>query len=139
MVILIDTNVILDYFVSRKPFTDTAENILRLCLTQKCRGYIAAHSISNIFYILRKQFTAAERKKMLLELCQFVEVAGIQRKQVIDALINENFIDLEDCLQAECARAINADYIVTRNITDFSASLTPVILPEIFLEKMAAQ
>ena len=93
MVILIDTNVILDYFISRKPFTDTAESILRFCFQQKYSGYIAAHSITNIFYILRRHFPTAERKKMLLELCEFVEVAGIQKKQVIDSLFNEDFID----------------------------------------------
>ncbi|MDR0290270.1 MAG: PIN domain-containing protein, partial [Treponema sp.] len=65
----------------------TAGNILRLCFQQECKGYIAAHSITNIFYILRKQFSASERKEMLIELCEFIEVAGIQRKQIIDALI----------------------------------------------------
>jgi len=30
----------------------------------------------------------------------------------------------------------NVDYIVTRNITDFSASPIPAILPEDFLRKM---
>jgi len=135
MVILIDTNIILDYLIARQPFMDNADKVLGLCLQQKCSGYIAAHSITNIFYILRRQFSVSERKKMLIELCEFVEVAGIQKKQVIDALVNEDFDDLEDCLQIECAKAVNADYIITRNITDFSASPIPAILPEDFLKK----
>jgi len=73
---------------------------------------------------------------MLIELCEYIEVAGIQKKQVIDALINEDFDDLEDRLQVECARMVNADYIVTRDITDFSASPIPAILPENFLIKV---
>jgi len=73
---------------------------------------------------------------MLIELCEYIEVAGIQKKQVIDALVNEDFDDLEDRLQVECARIVNADYIVTRNITDFSASPIPAILPEDFLKKV---
>jgi predicted nucleic acid-binding protein len=137
MVVLIDTNIILDYLTVRQPFTDNADKVVCLCFRQKCSGYIAAHSITNIFYILRKQFSASERKKLLIELCEFIEVAGIQRKQVIDALINEDFDDLEDRLQVECARVINADYIITRNIADFSASPIPAILPEDFLNKMA--
>jgi len=75
---------------------------------------------------------------MLLELCEFIEIAGIQRKQVIDALMNEDFNDLEDCLQVECAQAINANYIVTRNIPDFSASPIPVVSPEDLLQKLMA-
>ena len=135
MIILIDTNVILDYFISRKPFTDTAETILRLCFQKKCTGYIAAHSVTNIFFILRRQFSVADRKNLLIELCEFVEIADVRKKQVIDALIKKDFIDFEDCLQVECAKAVSADYIVTRNIADFSTSPIPVVLPEDFLEK----
>jgi hypothetical protein len=72
---------------------------------------------------------------MLIELCEFIEVAGVQKKQIIDALVNEDFDDLEDRLQVECAQMVNADYIVTRNISDFSNSPTPAILPEDFLKK----
>jgi len=136
MVILIDTNIILDYLLTRQPFSDNADKILNLCLQQKCNGYIAAHSVTNIFFILRKNFSVSERKKMLIKLCEFIEVAGIQKKQIIDALLNEDFDDLEDRLQVECARMVNADYIITRNISDFSTSPIPAILPEDFLKKV---
>jgi len=110
--------------------------VLRLCVQQKCSGYIAGHTITNIFYILRKQFSASERKDLLLKLCEFIEVAGIQKKEVIDALTNEDFDDLEDRLQVECAKTVNADYIITRDIIDFSASPIPAILPEELVQKM---
>jgi len=138
MVILLDTNIILDYFISRKPFNDTAESILRLCFEEKCNGFIAAHTITNIFYILRKHFSAEARKKMLIELCEFIEIAGIQRKQIIDALINDDFKDMEDRLQVECAIEVNANYIVTRNISDFSTSPIPAIQPEGFLAEISS-
>jgi len=112
MVILIDTNIILDYLISRQPFMNNAYKILDLCFRQKCSGYIAAHSITNIFYILRNQFSVSKRKKILIELCEFVEIADIQKKQVIDALVNEDFDDIEDRLQVECARMVNADFII---------------------------
>jgi len=139
MVILIDTNVILDGFIARQPFTENAKEVLRICFEKECNGYIAAHSITNIFYILRKQFPVNERKKMLIELCEFVEVAGIQKKQIMDALINEDFDDFEDRLQVECAMMVNAGYIITRNITDFSTSPIPAILPEDFLQKITKE
>jgi hypothetical protein len=37
-------------------------------------------------------------------------------------------------MQFECAKTINAHYIITRNITDFPNSPIPVILPEYFLK-----
>jgi predicted nucleic-acid-binding protein len=133
MDILIDTNVILDHLCSRQPYATNAGKILRLCFQRACKGFIAAHSITNIFYILRKQFSVSERKRMLLDLCDFIDVIGIQKKQIIDALNDNEFTDLEDRIQFECAQVINANYIITRNITDFPHSPIPVILPEDFL------
>jgi hypothetical protein len=53
----------------------------------------------------------------------------------MDILIDTNeFTDLEDRIQFECAQIINAHYIITRNIADFSHSTIPVILPEDFLK-----
>ena len=71
-----------------------------------------------------------------MDLCEFVEVAGIQKKQIVDALADEDFEDFEDRLQVECAMIVNAEYIVTCNIADFSASPIPAILPEDFLQRM---
>jgi predicted nucleic acid-binding protein len=136
MVVLIDTNIILDHLISRAPYMDIAGTVFQYCFQKKCSGYVAAHSITNVFYILRKHFPSAERKRILLGLCDFIEIADVQKLQLIDALNDETFDDLEDCLQTECAKAINADYIITRNINDFSGSSIPVILPEDFLKQM---
>ena len=51
------------------------------------------------------------------------------------ALERNDFPDFEDCLQDECATQNHADYIITRNIDDFSSSNIPAITPLDFLEK----
>lgn len=51
------------------------------------------------------------------------------------ALINEGFNDFEDCLQAECAKEEEADYIITRNPSDFTNSMIKVMEPKDFLNK----
>jgi predicted nucleic acid-binding protein len=53
-------------------------------------------------------------------------------KGYIDALNNDEFTDLEDRMQFECAQIINAHYIITRNIADFPNSPIPAVLPEDF-------
>jgi hypothetical protein len=73
---------------------------------------------------------------MLLGLCRTLNVVGIDQQKLIWSLMNEHFDDIEDCLQAECAASIGADYIVTRNVADFSTSLIPAITPEEFLGKI---
>jgi predicted nucleic acid-binding protein len=136
MVVLIDTNIILDHLCSRKPFMDTAGTLFQYCFQNRCIGYVAAHSITNIFYILRKQFSTEERRKMLLGLCDFIEIAGIEKQQLVEALTNEVFEDMEDSLQVECAKAAGVDYIITRDMDDFTGSPIPAILPEDFLKKL---
>ena len=54
MVVLIDTNVIIDFLLKREPFGEAAEKILQKCAQKQLTGYMAFHSVPNIWYILRK-------------------------------------------------------------------------------------
>ncbi len=135
MQVLIDTNILADMLLGRDPYYDIAYNILTLCADKKVSGYIAAHSIPNLFYILRKFMSEEERREALKDICQIVKVEGIDSFKILSALDNEDFSDFEDCLQEECAVAVSADYIVTRNLKDFVSSRVPAILPNEFLEK----
>ena len=114
--ILVDTNVLLDYLLTREPFYGDAEKIIHGCVDGKAKGCIAAHSISNMFFILRKDYSAEERREVLSSLCSIFDVEGIDKAKLLSGLQNEEFSDFEDCLQMECAKAYKADYIVTRNM-----------------------
>ena len=120
MVILIDTNIIIDALADREPYATDVKQIMEKCATREITGVLAAHSITNLFYILRKEFSQEERNE----------------KRIIAALENEMFSDFEDGLQEECAVASMADYLVTRNPSDFKHSRIKVILPNEFLRKM---
>ena len=134
MRVLIDTNVLLDYIANRTPYADAAEQIIMLCKDNKIEGCIAAHSMMNIFYILRKNMTVSERKDILFYLSQIVEIIGIDKQKILNSISNEDFSDFEDCLQAECAKSFSADWIVTRNIKDFESSAVKAITPDEFLK-----
>lgn len=133
---LIDTNILADLLLGRDPYYDIANNILTLCANKKVSGYVAAHSIPNLFYILRNSMSKEERRVALMDICQIVKLEGIDSFKILSALDNENFSDFEDCLQEECAVAVSADYIVTRNLKDFVSSRVPAILPNEFVEKL---
>lgn len=135
MLVLFDTNIILDILEKRFPFYDASKSALESCVSGKVTGYIALHSISNIFYILRKHFSAADRRKLLLDILDLLQVANADHESVRNALQRENFSDFEDCLQDECAKHIHADYIITRNTDDFLNSSIPAITPSDFLAK----
>lgn len=54
MVILVDTNIIIDALANREPYADDAKRIMEKCAAREITGILAAHSIPNLFYILRK-------------------------------------------------------------------------------------
>lgn len=132
--ILIDTNILLDYLLTREPFYEDAKKVILTCTEGETKGCIAAHSISNMFYILRKDYDTKERREILSNLCTIFDVGGIDKAKLLSGLHNENFPDFEDCLQMECAKAYNAEYIVTRNIDDYRSSEIKVILPKEYLK-----
>ena len=131
--ILIDTNVLLDYLLEREPFFEDARKVILSCTDGNTKGCIAAHSISNMFFILRKTYTVEERREILSNICAIFDIEGIDKEKLLAGLANENFSDFEDCLQMECAKNYGAEYIVTRNVSDYSASEIEAILPSEYL------
>lgn len=73
---------------------------------------------------------------MLLNLCKIFDVEGIDKEKLILGLSNEEFSDFEDCLQMECAKIYGADYIVTRNVSDYVTSEIKAIMPKDYLESI---
>ena len=132
--ILIDTNVLLDYLLEREPFFEDAKEVVLSCVNGNVKGCIAAHSIPNMFFILRKDYNAKERREVLSNLCSIFDVEGIDKAKLLSGLANEDFTDFEDCLQMECAKSYGADYIVTRNVADYSVSEVKAIEPKDYLK-----
>ena len=133
MRVLLDTNVLLDYLLYRKGYDD-AEQVLQECVQFKIEGYVAAHSIPNIFFILRKVYTEDERRDILANLTSFLSVAEINHEMICSALARKEFCDFEDCRQDECASIVGADFIVSQNIKDYVNSRVPAISPKDFIQ-----
>ncbi len=136
MVILLDTNVMLDYLETREPYFEDSCRVLLLCAEEKVKGYIAFHSIPNIYYIMRKTHDKEKRRELLIEICNLLTVVSASHEKVVDAINREDFSDFEDCLQMQCAKEIKADYIITRNVKDYIHSDIEAISPDRFLEIM---
>ena len=103
MTVLIDTNIILDILMKRIPFYETSNTVLSYCVSEKLKGYIALHSVSNIYYILRKHFSAEDRRKLLLGMLDLLQIANATHEGVKRALARnerntsasqKHFIDL---------------------------------------------
>jgi predicted nucleic acid-binding protein len=96
--ILIDTDVILDFFFDRKPFSDNAAKVLSLCESREIKGFITSVIISNVYYILRQTSTHEKVIEKLMQLITVTEILTTDRDVIIKAL-NSNFKDFEDALQ----------------------------------------
>lgn len=132
---LIDTNVLIDFMAMRAPHGAHAARIIDACDKGALDGCIAAHSIINIDYILRKNIPQNERRKLLRRFCEIFSVQAVGWKQLAEALADESFGDFEDCLQWRCAAVFNADCIITRNVKDFAAAGIPAIPPDTFCRR----
>lgn len=132
MKVLIDTNVLIDYMTRREPFFDEAKKIIGLCADNKIKGYIAAHSITDSFYIMRK-YPLDISRTLLNKMCRVMSVVGIDYERLIAAINNLRFDDIEDCLQSVCAQSCGAECIITRNSDDFKGSEITAISPSDFL------
>lgn len=100
---------------------------------ERCKA-VLRHILSPTCSIyLRKDYSIKERREALSNLCLIFDVAGIHKEKILNGLQNEDFLDFEDCLQMECAKAYKAEYIVTGNIDDYKMSKVKAILPNEFL------
>jgi len=132
--ILIDTDVILDFFFDRKPFSEEATKILILCEKKSVVGFITPVMISNIYYLLRKTAKHEKVIESLKMLMNIVEVATINKQTILNAL-NSEFKDFEDALQnfsAQDEKGIKV--VITRNIKDYKTSNLSVMTPESYLK-----
>lgn len=137
MVVLVDTNVIIDFLITREPFYNASAEIISKCANGELKGHIAFHSVANLWYILRK-VPEDKRREWMADICSFLKVVGASHEEVLNAIKMAEFKDFEDCLQDKCGKSVSADYIITRNTTDFSKSDVKAILPEELLELLKA-
>jgi len=131
--IFIDTNVILDFFLDRKPFSDATASILGLSAEKRIRAYVSPLTLSNCYYILRRLGSDQKVRSKLKLLSGIVGITIMKRKTSIDAIDSE-FSDFEDAMQYYSAiddELITA--IITRNTKDYRKSEIAVMTPDVFL------
>ena len=127
--IFIDTNVIIDFFANRKPFSIEAALLFNYSFNKKINIYISAVSYNNIYYILRQSCSHTETIKMLTELNEWTDTVDVS-KDIINKSLKSNFKDIEDAIQYNCAKSLKKiDFIVTRDTKDFKTSSIPILTP----------
>ncbi len=136
--VLIDTDVILDSFFDREPFSEFSTEILNLCEQKKLNGFTTPVIISNVYYLLRKSAKHQIIIEKIKQLLTIIDIVKMDKNVVLSAL-NSEFKDFEDALQNFSAiENGNIKIILTRNIKDFSKSKLAVLTPETYLKGKAS-
>ena len=128
MKLFLDTNVILDVLADRSPFADEAARVLSAIERGDAEGFIAAHTVTTLFYLLQRSLGLRKAKRALADLLKLLEVVPVDHDRLLQALAM-NWKDFEDAVQAACAAKAEVDYLVTRNPSDFSGSDLDVVTP----------
>lgn len=131
---LIDTNVILDIALNREPFFEYSSKVFDKIDDQILEGYITASSVTDIYYIASKQKDKLQARKFLINLIQILEVIGIDKDIVIQAL-ESDMPDFEDAIQVFASKMNSIDLVITRNVLDFDLSGLKVLTPQEFIQK----
>ena len=131
--VLIDTDVILDFFFDREPFSNQAAQIFSLCEKGDITGYVTPVICSNTYYLLRR---TANHRKVIDKLSQLLSLLGVlmMDKETILQALNSEFSDFEDALQYFAAiKKGDIETIITRNIKDYKNSQIGVLTPADYL------
>jgi len=132
-VILIDTDILIDVALDRRPFSDPAAELLDRLQTGPKRAFVAWHTVSNFYYLVASARDGSDARAFITELIRFVAVADCGTNAVAYAAGLE-MADFEDAMQVAAAKACGARFVVTRNAKDFKRSPIPAVTPPEALE-----
>lgn len=131
-IVLVDINVMIDVIQRREPFYESSARLLDLIFDDCFNAWIAAHSLTTLFYLIKKYRSSTESRQILSNLLQHFHIAPTD-ENVIKGALELDYKDFEDAVQMMCALQCKADYLITRNIKDFKPMLLPVLQPAEFL------
>ena len=118
---LLDTDVLVDVALDRRPHSDPASELLDRIEHGAEAAYIAWHSVSNLYYIVEPSLGNVSARDFIVELSRFVAVAETGTDGIRYAA-ELPMADFEDAMQVAAARVCGARHIVTRNVRDYERS-----------------
>lgn len=128
MKLLLDINVLLDVLLDRAPWSDAASRLLSAVESTRAEGYVAAHTLPTIYYVMAQSRDRSVATAAVSDLLRILDVAPLTKADYQEALAL-SISDIEDAIQAAAASKLGVDYLVTRNEKDFRGAAVPVADP----------
>ena len=132
--VFLDTNVVLDFLLDRRPFSEEASRIFDLSESGEIVLFVSSFTVNNIYYISRKLIGHQKSIDLIKELLEIVEILNSDKASIMMTLDLE-FSDFEDGIQNAVA-ILNPgiEIIISRNTKDFRKSALPAMSPEVYLK-----
>lgn len=127
--VLFDTNVVLDVLLDRKPYAEASAAAWAAVETGISKGLLAAHAVTTIHYLVRKEVGAAKASRIMSAILRVFDIAAVDGPVIQEAL-EMSFSDFEDAVTAASARRAGCGYIVTRDPKGFRGSPVRPLTPE---------
>ena len=128
MIILIDTDVLINVALDRRPRAATAGALLDALEQRRATAFVAWPSVANFYYLVTPSRGRADAKQFVLDLIEFADVAPTNTECLRRAATME-MKDFEDAVQVAAALACGADMIATRNTKGYSRSPVKAATP----------
>ena len=135
MRLLFDTNIILDIALKRAPHFMDSATVLKKIDNKTHFGFITATTITDIYYIAKKEKGHSIAIEYISNLIQFIEIIGIDKAIILESLSNK-VTDFEDAIQSSASRFNHIDFIITRNTKDFVNSEVKALTPGELLNQL---
>lgn len=130
--VFLDSDVILDFLLERKPFFSSAFEIFNLAANHQIHLVTSSLAFANIYYIFQKEMSDLEARKSLRKLQIIVDVLNVDGK-MINLALDSVFKDFEDAIQYYCALEEQVEALITRNKKDYKEAEMAIMSPYEFL------
>ena len=134
--LLVDTNVVLDVILNRKPWAVDAVRVLDAIDRGKARGYIAGHAVTTLRYVVARESNRTTANTAVADILEILTVVAIGAAEIHRALAM-GLGDFEDAVQAAAYLTAGADFLITRNAKDFRGAPVTTRTPGELLASLA--
>ena len=134
MKVFLDTNVILDFYDSKRGHYMPTAIVFDLAIKGEIQLAVCAQSFITAFYLLRKAYDKDELYRSMKSLFKLCQITSVDEQIIERALLREGY-DFEDTVQYFSSKTIDADIILTRDSKGFNEYDIRHITAEEFLNE----
>ena len=146
MRLFLDTNIVVEYLEHRRYFHEV-RLILETIRDGQNEGFVSQGCIYTLVYLLERVLKTRNihrpeqtmiLRRMMSSIIRLFTPIGIGRREMLDAMTNLQFDDLEDSLQHQCAIESQCGFLLTINVDDYkNVDQTQIVVlsPSAFVEQ----